>query len=147
MNLKLTGPKYDCLVPWYRVGSPLSIDTKIMQIGQRITSQWRFQSWPDSNSGVSVKIDQNWKKKSIFSLKKFQISEFHPVFCLQRREMVFLTCPESFSTIPCRHFSKWRLKIFWGGNHPPLPSNFDDSPYPHLRGYPRFFSSKWPQRM
>ena len=23
MNLKLTGPKYDCLVPWYRVGSPL----------------------------------------------------------------------------------------------------------------------------
>ena len=26
MNLKLTGPKYNCLVPWYRVGSPLSID-------------------------------------------------------------------------------------------------------------------------
>ena len=26
MNLKLTGPKYDCLVPWYRVGSPLYID-------------------------------------------------------------------------------------------------------------------------
>ena len=39
MNLKLTGPKYDCLVPWYRVGSPLSIDTKIMKIGQRMTSQ------------------------------------------------------------------------------------------------------------
>ena len=39
MNLKLTSPKYDCLVPWYRVGSLLSIDTKIMKIGQRMTSQ------------------------------------------------------------------------------------------------------------
>ena len=57
MNLKLTGPKYDCLVPWYRVGSPLSIDTKIMKIGQGMTSQWRFQSWPDSKSWFSVKID------------------------------------------------------------------------------------------
>ena len=36
MNLKL---KYDCLVPWYKVGCPLSIDTKIMKIGQRMTSQ------------------------------------------------------------------------------------------------------------
>ena len=34
--------------------------------------------------------------------------------------MVFLTCPESISTIPWRYFSKWRLKIFWGDNHPPL---------------------------
>ena len=32
-------PKYDCLLPWYRVGSPLSFDTKIMKIGQRMTSQ------------------------------------------------------------------------------------------------------------
>ena len=56
-NLKLTGPKYNCLVPWYRLGSPLSIDTKIMKIGQRMTSQWRFQTWPDSKSGFSVKID------------------------------------------------------------------------------------------
>ena len=48
MNLKLTGPKYVCLVPWYRVGSPLSIDTKIMKIGQRMTSQRRFQTWPVS---------------------------------------------------------------------------------------------------
>ena len=39
MNWKLTGPKYDCLVPGYRVGSLLSIDTKIMKIGQRMTSQ------------------------------------------------------------------------------------------------------------
>ena len=31
----------------------------------------------------------------------------------------YATCLESFSTIPCRYFSKWRLKIFWGGNHPP----------------------------
>ena len=39
MNLKLTGPKCDCLVPWYRVGSPLFIDTKIMKVGLRMTSQ------------------------------------------------------------------------------------------------------------
>ena len=110
MNLKLTGPKYNCLVPWYRVGSPISIDTKVMKIGQRMTSQWRFQTWPDSKSGSSMKKEN--------------------------REMVFLTCPESFSTIPCRYFSKWRLKIFWGGNHPPT---FDGSPYPHLRGTPLFF--------
>ena len=39
MNLKLKGPKYYCLVPWYRVGSPHSIGTKIIKIGQRMTSQ------------------------------------------------------------------------------------------------------------
>ena len=66
MELKLTGPKYNCLVPWYRVGSPLSIDTKIMKIGQRIFSENR----------------PKLKEKTIFSLKKFQISEFHPEFCL-----------------------------------------------------------------
>ena len=66
MNLKLTGPKYNCLVPWYRVGSLLSIDTKIMKIGWRMTSQWRFQTCPDSKSGFSVKIDQNWKKNQFF---------------------------------------------------------------------------------
>ena len=69
MNLKLTCPKYDCLVPWYKVGSPLSIDTKIMKIGQRMTSQWRFQTWPDSKSGFSVNIDQNWQKIHFFAKK------------------------------------------------------------------------------
>ena len=90
MNLKLTGPKYDCLILWYRVRSLLSIDTKIMKIGQRMTSQWRFQTWPDSKSGFLVKIyiDQNWKKKSIFSLKKFQISEFTQFFLLKKRNGV-----------------------------------------------------------
>ena len=44
-----------------------------------------FSKWPDSKSGFSVKIDQNWKKKSIFSLKKFQISKFHPVFLLIKK--------------------------------------------------------------
>ena len=81
MNLKLTGPEYDCLVPWYRVGSPLSIDTKIMKIGQRMTSQWRFQTWPDSKSGFSVKIDQNWKKNHFFARKVPNIG-ISLVFCL-----------------------------------------------------------------
>ena len=77
------------------------------------------------------------KRKSIFSLKKFQISEFHPVFW---REMVFLTCPESFSTIPYHAdiFQNGDLKYFEVATTGPLPSNFDGSPYPHLRGYPRF---------
>ena len=66
MNLKLTGPKYYYLVPWYRVGSPHSIDTNMTGLKKPIFSDHR----------------QNWKKKSIFSLKKSQISEFHPVFCI-----------------------------------------------------------------
>ena len=59
MNLKLK-----C-----RVGSPLSIDTKIMKIGQRLTSQWRFQTWPDSESGFYMNIDQNWQKIHFFAKK------------------------------------------------------------------------------
>ena len=39
MNLNLTVPKYDGLEPWYRVGSLIPIDTKILKIGQRMTSQ------------------------------------------------------------------------------------------------------------
>ena len=31
-ELEIDGPKYVCLVPWYRVGSPLPIDTKIMKM-------------------------------------------------------------------------------------------------------------------
>ena len=79
MNLNLTGPKYVCLVPWYRVGSPLSIDTKIMKIGQRMTSQWRFQTWPVLKSGFSVNIDQNWQKIHFFAKKVPNIG-ISPVF-------------------------------------------------------------------
>ena len=32
--------------------------------------------------------------------------------------------------------------MFWGGNHPSLPPNFDGLPYPRLRGYPRNFFIK-----
>ena len=87
MNLKLTGPTYDCLVPWYRVGSPLSIDTKIMKIGQCLTSQWRFQTWPDSKSGFSVKIDQNWKKINFFA-KKFPNIVISPGFLLIKKKVL-----------------------------------------------------------
>ena len=52
--------------------------------------------------------------------------------------MVFLTCSVSFRSISCIYFSKWRLKIFSGGNHP-LSSDFDCLPYPRVRGYPGFF--------
>ena len=40
-----------------------------MKIGQHMTSQWRFQTWSDSKSGFSVKIDQNWKKNYFFRYK------------------------------------------------------------------------------
>ena len=87
-------------------------------------------------------IGQNW-----FFAKKFQISEFHPVFTYKKREMVFLTCFVSFRSISWRYFSKWWLKIFSGGNHPLPPSDFDGLPYPRIRGTPGFFFIKWPQRM
>ena len=46
----------------------------------------------------------------------------------------------SFRTIPWRNFSKWRLKIFWGGNHPPpYLRTLTAYPTPRLRGYPRNF--------
>ena len=58
--------------------------------------------------------------------------------------MVFLTCSVSFRSISCRYFSKWRLKIFSGGNHPPppVPWDFYSLPYPRVRGTPGFFSIK-----
>ena len=50
---------------------------------------------------------------------------------------MFLTCPESFSTIPCS-FQNGDLQYFEvATTH--LPSNFDGSPYPHLRGTPDVF--------
>ena len=53
--------------------------------------------------------------------------------------MIFLTCSVSFRSISCRYFSKWRLKIFSGGNQPLPTSDFDGLPYPRVRGYPGFF--------
>ena len=99
MNLKLTGPKYNCLVPWYREGSPLSINTKIMKIGQRMTSQWCFQTWPYSKSGFSVKIDQNWKKIHFFAKKSSKYRNFTPFFAYKEGKWC------------CRYFSKWRHNI------------------------------------
>ena len=81
---------------------------------------------------------QNKKKTPHFLLKKFQILEFHPVFCLWRREIVFLTCPDSFNTIPCRYFSKWRLKIFEVATTPYLRA-LTAHPTPILGGNPVFF--------
>ena len=55
---------------------------------------------------------------------------------------MFLTCSVSFKSISCGFFffSKWRLKIFSGGN-PPVPSDFDSLPYSYVRGTPGFFFS------
>ena len=96
-----------------------------------------FSNMAGLKKRIFSEIDQNWKKKSIFSLKKFQISQCHPVFCLWRREMVFQTCPESFSTI-ADTFQNGDLKYFEVAITP-LPSNFDGSPFPHLRGTLGFF--------
>ena len=148
MNLKLTGPKYDCLVPWYRVGSLLSIDTKIMKIGQRMTSKWRFQTWPDSKSRFSVKIDQNWKKKSIFSLKKFQISKFHPVFLLIKKGNGVSNMSWKFKHHTMQIFFKMLTYNILRWQPPPYLWTLTAHPTPILVVPPgNCFSSKWPQRM
>ena len=140
MNLKLTGPKYDCLVPWYRVGSPLSIDTKIMEIGQRMTSQWRFQTWLESETGLSVKIDQNFKK-FIFLLKSSKYQNFTHFFAYKEGKWCFLHVLKVLAPYHADIFQNGDLKYFEVATTP-LPSNFDGSPYPHLKGYPRFFFIK-----
>ena len=54
------------IVPkYYRVGSPLFIDTKIMKIGQRITPQWLNETWPTWKYRFSVK----YRPKLIFFAK------------------------------------------------------------------------------
>ena len=52
---------------------------------------------------------------------------------------MFLTCYVSFRSISYNIFQNGDLKYFEVKNHPPVPSNFDDLPYPHVMGYPRFF--------
>ena len=81
MNLKLAGPKYDCLD---RVGSSLSIDTKIMKIDR---STYDVTITFSNMAGLRKRriLRENrpkLKKKINFSLKKFPIFEFHLVFCL-----------------------------------------------------------------
>ena len=94
----------------------------------------------DLKMSIFTEIEaKNW---FFFSVKKFQISKFHPVFCLQRREMVFPTLSVSFRSISCRYFSKWWLRIFSGGSHSPVPSDFDGLPYARVRGTPGLFFIK-----
>ena len=58
VNLKLTRLKYRC------IGSSLSIDTKIMKIGQRMTLQWRNKAWPTWKCRFSTKYRPKLKKGS-----------------------------------------------------------------------------------
>ena len=86
MNLKLTGPKYDCLVPWYRVGSPLSIDTKIIENPSTYDVTMTFSNMAGLKKRIfSENRPKLKKKKNNFFAKKFQISEFHPVFFLVKK--------------------------------------------------------------
>ena len=56
--------------------------------------------------------------------------------------MMFLTYPVSFSSIACIYFSKWRIKIFGRGNHPPYTRTLTGYPTPVLGGTPEFFFAK-----
>ena len=122
-----------------------------MKIGERMTSQWRHKSWPTWKCRFSAK----YKPKLTFSLIEFEISKFYPFLLIMKNtkqnktktETVFLTCSVSFRSISLRYLSKWWLKIFSGGNHPPVPSDFDGLPYPRVRGNPQICFIKWPQRM
>ena len=64
---------------------------------------------------------------------------FSPSFLLIKKGMMFLRCSVSFGSISCRYFSKWWLKIFSGGNHPPYPRILTAYPTPRVRGTPFFF--------
>ena len=145
MNLKLTGPKYDCLVPWYRVASLLSIDTKIMKIGQRMTSQWRFQTWPDSKSGFSVKINQNWKK-NLFFRKKVPNIGISPNFLLIKKGNGVSNMSWKSHTMQIFFFQNGDLKYFEVVTTSYLRT-LTAHPTPILGGTPGFVPSKWPQRM
>ena len=98
-----------------------------MKIGQRMTSQRRNKTWLTWKCRFSAK----YRPKLIFFVKKVPNIGASPGFLL-KREIVFLTCSVCFRSISWRYFSKWRLKIFSGGNHPPppVPSDFDGLPYP-----------------
>ena len=52
-----------------------------------------------------------------------------------------------FSSISCRYFSKWRLKMFRSGNQPPTPELLTAYPTLTFRDTSEYFSSKWPQKM
>ena len=53
--------------------------------------------------------------------------------------MVILTYSASFNCIACRYFSKWPLKIFSGGNHPPYSPSLTAYLTPPEGGTPIFF--------
>ena len=53
--------------------------------------------------------------------------------------MAFLTCSVSLRSISCRHVSKWRLKIFSGGNHHLYLRNLTAYHTPVSGGTPDFF--------
>ena len=64
-------------------------------------------------------IDQNWQ----FRLKSSKYRKFTGV-------LAYYAYTISFKTIQSINFSKWRLLIFSGGNHPPVSAIFDGLPYP-----------------
>ena len=137
------------MIVWYHSigkGPPFPL---IPKLKKKSANVWRHNDvikhgWP-RNADFQGNIGQNW----IFRQKIPNIG-ISPGFLLITEGVVFLICSVSFRTIPWRFFfSKWRLKIFWGGNHP-LPSDFEGLPYHHLRGYPRNFfhqnDRKWYKR-
>ena len=71
------------------------------------------------------------------SLKKFYISEFHRVFGLQEKEMIFLICTISFKTIQS-FFFKMATFNFLRWQPPPYPQSLTVN-LTSLKGVPRFF--------
>ena len=72
------------------------------------------------------------------SLKKFYISEFHRVFGLQEKEMIFLICTISFKTIQSFFFFKMATFNFLRWQPPPYPQSLTVN-LTSLKGSPRFF--------
>ena len=85
---------------------------------------------------MKISIFSEWL---IFSLKKFQISEFHPVFCLLRKEMGFLTCSISFRSISCKYFFFLNGDLKYFQVTTPYPRTLTAYPSPVLGVPPLFF--------
>ena len=115
---------------------------KWVQSAKALRKLWRHKDMPDLKIEINCdflrKIGENLK----FCYKSFEISEFHRVFCLYKKEMVIPTCSVSFSIIVCRYFFRLAnlcfLKTEKVASTPP-PSDFDGLPYPQVRWYPNFF--------
>ena len=85
MNLKLTGQKYNCLVPWYRVGSPLSIDTKNNENRSTYDVTMTFSNMAGLKKRIFSENLTKIEKTNHFFAKKVPNTRISPGFLLIKK--------------------------------------------------------------